>query len=290
MIFEFLSLADFLDHILTNESDLDSSADCFLDAEVAEEDSIDTSVDEEDEAEATKAAASYRKSLPPSFAVASTPSSSSGMDSDFSEDAPLEDTEEGRDSQPKPRKKPKKKSRSLLGVERFSLLFKTPRSPSLPRRVQSMGFQGDVSKEPRRAAPQLKHSRSLCSQVRPAHAATALRDRLAPQKHMCMRRRPILSCDEGEAADVPTLVRVVVLGGDREAGRLARAYSHLQQKESRCPRLTKACKLQFYFVPTKRRAAGGVTGCEGQTGGKAAASSGVRTHQLCSHPSLVLHT
>lgn len=95
---------------------------------------------------------------------------------------------------------------------------------------------------------------------------------------MCVRRRPILSCDEGDVAEVPTLVKVVVFGGDKEAGRLARAYSDLQQKESKCPRLTRMCKLQFYFVPTKRRTTGspGQTPTEGQIGGsnKAAASVG----------------
>lgn len=76
---------------------------------------------------------------------------------------------------------------------------------------------------------------------------------------------------------------MVVFGGDREAGRLARAYCDLQQKESKYPRLTKTCKLQFYFVPTKRRTTGepgggGPSLTEGQIGNSyKAAMSGVRT-------------
>uniref|UniRef100_A0AAQ5XZ40 Phosphoinositide 3-kinase regulatory subunit 5 n=1 Tax=Amphiprion ocellaris TaxID=80972 RepID=A0AAQ5XZ40_AMPOC len=276
---------DILKDILASDSDLDSPPDCFLNTDMDEDDINDTSVDEEDELDGDKvdhdfqnhristASSSSRDSMFSSYSLSSSwsvPSGSSGIESDFSEDAAHEDTEEGQDSQPKPRKKPKKKSRSLLGIERFSLLFKNPRSPNICRRAQSMGYHGDTSKDFHRAGSQLKHPRSLSRQPRPLHASTALLDPLSPQKHVCMRRRPILSCDEGSVAETPTLVKVVVFGGDREAGRLARAYSDLQQKESKCPRLTKMCKLQFYFVPTKRRTAspgGGPTPTEGQNGG-----------------------
>lgn len=246
----------------------------------------DTSVDEEDEVEGNKvdhdfqnhristASSSSRDSmfsshsLSSSWSVVSTPSGSSGVESDFSEETGHEDTTEAKDSQPKPRKKPKKKSRSLLGVERFSLLFKAPRSPNICRRAQSMGFHGDFPKDIQRTRSQLKYSKSLSRQVQPPAASTF--DPLSPQKHVCIRRRPILSCDDGDVAEVATLVRVVVFGGDKEAGRLARAYRDLHQKESKRPRLTKTCKLQFYFVPIKRRSAGspggGHTTTEGQTG------------------------
>ncbi|KAG8006442.1 Phosphoinositide 3-kinase regulatory subunit 5 [Nibea albiflora] len=275
---------DFLNHIL--DSDLDSLEECFLKGEIEEEDINDTSVDEEDEVDGSKAdhristaSSSSRDSMFSSYSLCSswsvsTPSGSSGIESDFSEDTTHEDTEEGQDSQPKPRKKPKKKSRSILGVERFSLLFKNPRSPSVCRRAQSMGHRADFTNDYQRNVSQLKHS--PCRQIHPLRAPAAALDPLSPQKHMCVRRRPILSCDEGDVAEVPTLVKVVVFGGDKEAGRLARAYSDLQQKESKCPRLTKTCKLQFYFVPTKRRTTGspGQTPTEGQIGGsnKAAAS------------------
>lgn len=254
----------------------DSTADCFLKTETDEDDFNDTSVDEEDEAGEDKAdhristaSSSSRDSnysLSSSWSTFSTLSASSGVESDFSEDTAHEDAEEGHETQPKPRKKPKKKSRSLLGVERFSLLFKTPLSPNICRRAQSMGYRGDLTKDLTKNWSQLKNLKSHCGQDAPA--AVAL-DRLSPQKHMCIRRRPILSCDES-AAELPTLVKVVVFGGDREAGRLTRAYCDLQQKERKCPQLTKTCKLQFYFVPTKRKTTGspggGHTLTEGQTG------------------------
>lgn len=244
-----------------------------------EDDNNDTSVDEEDEGMEQKAenristaSSSSRDSnysLSSSWSFDSTPSCSSGVESDF--------REEGLDSQPKPRKKPKKKSRSLLGVERFSMLFKTPLSPRICRRVQSMGYCGDLSKDSNKTGAQHNN-------LKP-HAGLAGLHPLSPQKHMCIRRRPILSCDEDSVSELPTLVKVVVFGGDREAGRLARAYRDLQQKESKYPRLTKTCKLQFYLVPTKRRTTrdlgggGGVSVAEGQTGSLSKVS-GVRTSRL----------
>lgn len=268
--------------VISTEPDPDSPADCFLKADLDEDDNNDTSVDEEDEVMEQKAenristaSSSSRDSsysLSSSWSVDSTPSCSSGVESDF--------REEGLDSQPKPRKKPKKKSRSLLGVERFSLLFKTPLSPRICRRVQSMGYCGDLSKDAHKTGAQLSNSKS---QAGPASLYPPLSP---PKKHMCIRRRPILSCDEDSVSELPTLVKVVVFGGDREAGRLARAYRDLQQKESKYPRLTKACKLQFYFVPTKRRTArdvgggGGATSLtEGQTGSSSKVS-GVGTSQI----------
>ncbi|XP_044038341.1 phosphoinositide 3-kinase regulatory subunit 5-like isoform X2 [Siniperca chuatsi] len=291
---------DILNRILASDSDLDSPADCFLKTEMDEDDNNDTSVDEEDEAEGNKAdhefpnhristaSSSSRDSmfssysLSSSWSAVSTPSGSSGVESDFSEDTAHEDKEEGQDSQPKLRKKPKKKSRSILGVERFSLLFKKSHSPSVCRRAQSMGYREDIPKDFQRTGSQLKHSRYLSRPVHPLHASPAALDPLSPQKHMCVRRRPILSCDEGDVAQVPTLVKVVVFGGDKEAGRLARAYSDLQQKESKCPRLTKTCKLQFYFVPIKRRTigspGGGHTPTEGQIGSSSKAPAFVESN------------
>ncbi|XP_023287372.1 phosphoinositide 3-kinase regulatory subunit 5-like isoform X1 [Seriola lalandi dorsalis] len=285
---------DILNDVLTSESDLDSTEDCFLKSEIEEDYNNDTSVDEEDELEGNKgdhdfqnhristASSSSRDSGYSLSSSWSVPSASSGVESDFSglEDTVHEDTEEGQDSQPKPRKKPKKKSRSMLGVDRLSMLFKNPRSPSVCRRVQSMGYRSDFTKDLQRTGSMLKHARSR--QVRPLQASTAALDPLSPQKHMCVRRRPILSCDEGDVAEAPTLVKVVVFGGDKEAGRLARAYSDLQRKERKCPRLTKTCKLQFYFVPTKRRTTGspGHTPTEGQTGSSSRAAASVESNEL----------
>ncbi|MGH0154548.1 UNVERIFIED_CONTAM: hypothetical protein FKN15_027467 [Acipenser sinensis] len=39
---------------------------------------------------------------------------------------------------------------------------------------------------------------------------------------------------------------------DQISGKVARAYSNLRLQESRCPRLTRYFRLQFYFVPVKR--------------------------------------
>ncbi|XP_061567022.1 phosphoinositide 3-kinase regulatory subunit 5-like [Cololabis saira] len=273
---------DILKEILGIDSDLEETPDCFLRPGIDEDDHIDPGIDDEDELDSNKvdnelqshrissASSSSRDSTFSSTSLSSSwsvPSGSSGVESDFSEDMLHRDTEEGHDSQPKPRKKPKKKSKSLLGIERF-LVFKTPRSPSNCRRVQSMGFQGDVSKDFQKKGSQLKQSRSLLRQDQP----------LSPQKHVCIRRRPILSCNEDDVAETPTLVKVVVFGGDREAGRLARAYSDLQQKESKCPQLTRMCKLQFYFVPVKKRTESPGrrnTPTEGQTGSLTKATASV---------------
>nr|XP_046271005.1 phosphoinositide 3-kinase regulatory subunit 5-like isoform X2 [Scatophagus argus] len=271
---------DFLNHILTGQSDLDSFADCFLKIEIDEDDNNDISVDEEEHefqnhriSTASSSPTEFSYSLSSSWSAFSTPSGSSGVESDFSEETTQEDTEEGQDSQPRLRRKPKKKSRSLLGIERLSLLFKNPRSPNICRRAQSMAFRADFSKDFQKTGAQFKPSRSTCKQVHPLHGSTAALDPLSPKKHMCVRRRPILSCNEGDVAEVPTtLVKVVVFGGDREAGRLARAYSDLQQKESKCPRLTKICKLQFYFVPTKRKTIGSLQ-TEGQIGSSTKAAA-----------------
>ncbi|XP_056262112.1 phosphoinositide 3-kinase regulatory subunit 5-like isoform X2 [Pseudoliparis swirei] len=258
---------DFLNDILSIEPDLDSPDDCFPKSPMDDDDTIDTSVDEEDEADrgfqshristASSSSRDSGHSLSSSWSAVSTASGSSGVESDLGEDV---------GDELKLRKKPKKKSRSILGVERFSMLFKAPLSPGSCRRAQSMGHRGDVQ---RAAPPQLKLSRSLSRQLHPLHTPAVTQDPLSPRKHMCVRRRPILSCDEGDAAEAPTLVRVVVFGGDKEAGRLARAYSDLQRKESKRPRLTKTCTLQFYFVPTRRRttaSTGGQTPTEGRTG------------------------
>ncbi|XP_029914538.1 phosphoinositide 3-kinase regulatory subunit 5-like [Myripristis murdjan] len=270
--------------ILSDILDEDSPPDCFDKTELLE-DNNEVSASEETDAEDKKVDSEFENhristassssrdsmfssySLSSSWSVPSTQSWSSGVDSDYSED-----TEEGQDSQPNPRRKPKKKSKSLLRVDRLSSLFKSNRSPSVCRRVQSMGYHGDVIKDFPASRPQFQRSNSL---PRPLLGSTvsppvARLDLLSPKKHMCVRRRPILSCDEGDVPKVTTLVRVVVFGGDKEAGRLARAYSDLQQKESKCPRLTRTCKLQFYFVPTKKRIVGspggGQIATEEQTG------------------------
>lgn len=244
--------------ILGIDSDLDSPPECFLQVDMDEDDDDnETSVDDELELDLNKADQefqSHRISVASSSSRDSTvsnnslssslsvPCASSGVESDIGEDAAHEDTKAGQERKSKPRKKPKKKSKSLLGLERFSLLFKTP------RRSESMGYKGDISRDFIRTGGKLKHPRHLMKQVCPSAV-----DSLSLEKQVCFRRRPILSVDEGNKAETLTVVKVVAFGGDREVGRLARAYSDLQQKESKCPQLTRTCTLQFYFVPTKRR-------------------------------------
>ncbi|KAM4717602.1 phosphoinositide 3-kinase regulatory subunit 5-like isoform 2-T2 [Anableps anableps] len=271
---------DVLKDLLLVDSDLDSPPECF--PKIDEDDTFDTSVDEEEEQDSSKpddqfqshristASSSSRDSTFSGYSLSSSwsvPSASSGVESDFSEDTAHEDAEEGQGNHLKVRKKPKKKSKSLLGLERFSLLFKTPHSPSTSRRVRSMGYNGDITKDYLMTGAQLKHSGTPMRHVRHLNVSTTPVDPSSPQRHICVRRRPILSCDEGNEAEVPTIVKVVAFGGDREAGRLARAYSDLQQKERKCPQLTRTCKLHFYFVPTKRKTVspgGGHTPTEGQ--------------------------
>lgn len=186
--------------------------------------------------------------VPPQLSSFSMLSGSS--DVDITEETTEEDMKGERNIQLKPKQKPQKKSRSLLGVESLSFLFKAPVSSNLCRRAKSMGYCGDLQK-------------SKYRQVEP----------VAPQKQMCIYRRPILSSDEGSLEDTSTLVKVVIFGGNREVGRLARAYCNLQKKKkNQCPRLTQKCKLQFYFVPTKRpigSPAEGHTLTGGQTGSSA---------------------
>lgn len=196
-------------------------------------------------------------SLSSSLSVPSTLSESSGVDSDFSEDL------ETDDGQPENRRRPESK---VHLSQRFSMLFKSQRSSSLCRRAQSMGSRGDVTRDGPSGAL-FKRSKSLPRQVRlprlprSSGVPAPTSDGPFPQSHhVCVRKRPILSCEEGDGVEMSTLVRVVVFGGDREAGRLARAYTDLQQRESRCPRLTRAYRLQFYFVPVKRGNLGGPGG------------------------------
>lgn len=186
--------------------------------------------------------------VPPTLSAFSKLSGSS--DVDITVETTQEDMKGECNIHLKPKKKPQKKSRSLLGVESLSFLFKATVSSNLCRRAKSMGCRGDLQK-------------SKYRQVEP----------VAPQKQMCIYRRPILSCDEGSLEDTCTLVKVVLFGGNREVGRLARAYCNLQKKKkNQCPRLTQKCKLQFYFVPTKRSIgspAEGHTLTGGQTGSSA---------------------
>ncbi|XP_061159678.1 phosphoinositide 3-kinase regulatory subunit 5-like isoform X3 [Syngnathus typhle] len=220
---------DFLNNILMRECCQDSPLVCL------DDDCNDVDMKEEDILKAHHSSENQpSSSLSDSFASnCSVSTKSAFVESDFSDVIRHEDTTEGQKSPSKCMEKPKKKSKSLLGMEHFSLFFKKPRN------------LGTHLKQSRSNQDQLLHAFSVSCPL----SGEAL---LSPQKHLCLRRRPILSSNETDTAQAVTLVRVLVFGRDREAGRLARAYSDLQQKEAKCPRLTTMCKLQFYFVPSKR--------------------------------------
>ncbi|XP_049601955.1 phosphoinositide 3-kinase regulatory subunit 5 isoform X2 [Syngnathus scovelli] len=222
---------DFLNNILMRECRQDSPLVCLND----EDDCNDVDMKEEDILKAHHSLENQPSpSLSGSFAsICSVSTKSAFVERDFSDVTRHEDATEGQKSPSKYMKKPKKKSKSLLGMENFSLFFKNPRS--LGSHLKQSGSNQD----------QLLHTFSVSY---PLSGEAPL----SPQKHLCIRRRPILSSTETDTAQAGTLVRVLVFGRDREAGRLARAYSDLQQKEAKCPRITTMCKLQFYYVPSKR--------------------------------------
>ncbi|XP_056136328.1 phosphoinositide 3-kinase regulatory subunit 5 [Lampris incognitus] len=99
-----------------------------------------------------------------------------------------------------------------------------------------------------------KRSNSLPQQVHLRSPESQPQLNTQTLRHVCYRRRPILSSDEDCKN---TTLRVVVFGADHVAGKVARAYSSLQMKESACPHLSKTFKLQFYFVPVKRDSTAG---------------------------------
>uniref|UniRef100_A0A3Q2Z5I0 Phosphoinositide 3-kinase regulatory subunit 5 n=1 Tax=Hippocampus comes TaxID=109280 RepID=A0A3Q2Z5I0_HIPCM len=156
-----------------------------------------------------------------------------GADSDFCEDS------DDSISSPKPAK-----SSSRLSQHLYRLLRKPKRTIN---RAKSLGDteSKDLSVVREIRSNSLPHHVQLRSpepssfQVPPNQTV----------RQVCFRRRPILSCDEDEKS---TTLRVVVFGADHVAGKVARAYSNLREKESACPRLSQAFKIQFYFMPVKR--------------------------------------
>ncbi|XP_053354522.1 phosphoinositide 3-kinase regulatory subunit 5 isoform X3 [Clarias gariepinus] len=185
------------------------------------------------------------------FSPVSTLSSSSqasGTDSDF-----YEDIEEDPHV---PLTAGKNKNATALS-KRLSRLFK-PRGHSLCR-AKSLGNTDSKDKKDFLPAARSKRSNSMPQQVLmlgvdPAQCESA------PARPVCYRKRPILSSDEDEDAGM-VLVRVMVFGADHVAGKLARAYNSLRKREKLSPRLTKHCRMKFFFIPVKRdQTAGGGAG------------------------------
>uniref|UniRef100_A0A8C2X9R3 Phosphoinositide 3-kinase regulatory subunit 5 n=1 Tax=Cyclopterus lumpus TaxID=8103 RepID=A0A8C2X9R3_CYCLU len=148
--------------------------------------------------------------------------------------------------------------------------------PKRPRSVTRAKSLGDTELKDRLVVRE-NRSNSLPQQVRLGCPEPFLQPQSQTLRHVCFRRRPILSSDEDSKN---TTLRVVVFGADRVAGKVARAYNSLRRKESACPRLSRAFKLQFYFVPVKRDSA--MSPCPAvQTGSpKGAAPSNVSQHWL----------
>uniref|UniRef100_A0A8C7F294 Phosphoinositide 3-kinase regulatory subunit 5 n=1 Tax=Oncorhynchus kisutch TaxID=8019 RepID=A0A8C7F294_ONCKI len=169
----------------------------------------------------------------------------SGIDSDFYEDP------EDATSSPSPLERSPSSGKSTKALARrsqhFSRFFKT-KTQSLTR-AKSLGSPDATDFVPVRS----KRSNSLPQQVHLRSPDSLFQTPCTPQalKHVCFRRRPILSSDEEGNSNATTL-RVVVFGADHVAGKVARAYSNLRQRENVCPSLSRAFRLQFFFVPVKR--------------------------------------
>lgn len=169
----------------------------------------------------------------------------SGIDSDFYEDP------EDATSSPSPLERSPSSGKSTKALARrsqhFSRFFKT-KTQSLTR-AKSLGSPDAKDFVPVRS----KRSNSLPQQVHLRSPDSLFQSPCTPQalKHVCFRRRPILSSDEEGNSNATTL-RVVVFGADHVAGKVARAYSNLRQRENVCPSLSRAFRLQFFFVPVKR--------------------------------------
>uniref|UniRef100_A0A8C7SQ96 Phosphoinositide 3-kinase regulatory subunit 5 n=1 Tax=Oncorhynchus mykiss TaxID=8022 RepID=A0A8C7SQ96_ONCMY len=156
--------------------------------------------------------------------------------------------------------------------QHFSRFFKT-KTQSLTR-AKSLGSPDAKDL----VAVRSKRSNSLPQQVHLVSPDSLFQTPCTPQalKHVCFRRRPILSSDE-EGNGNSTTLRVVVFGADHVAGKVARAYSNLRQRENACPSLSRAFRLQFFFVPVKRD---GVVRCPSPGGQSASPRRGSTLNNL----------
>ncbi|KAM4604167.1 phosphoinositide 3-kinase regulatory subunit 5 [Polymixia lowei] len=172
----------------------------------------------------------------------------SGTDSDFFEDPddPYAVSPSSSSSSPISEKSsPRSISKASARLsQHFHRLFK-PKSSRLLYRAKSLG--NPESKD--LFMVRSKRSNSLPQQVHLLSPDPSSQPQTQALRHMCFRRRPILSSDEDVKS---TTLRVIVFGADHVAGKVARAYSRLRRRESERPRLSRAFNLQFYFVPVKR--------------------------------------
>uniref|UniRef100_A0AAQ5X6N1 Phosphoinositide 3-kinase regulatory subunit 5 n=1 Tax=Amphiprion ocellaris TaxID=80972 RepID=A0AAQ5X6N1_AMPOC len=152
-------------------------------------------------------------------------------------------------SSPVAEKRSPKSSKVRLS-QHFYRFFIKPKNPRLLYRAKSLG--NTESKD--LLVVRDKRSYSLPQEVKLRSPEPLLQPQSQTLRHVCFRRRPILSSDE-DSKNIT--LRVVVFGADHVAGKVARAYSSLRRKETACPRLSKAFNLQFYFVPVKRDSTAG---------------------------------
>uniref|UniRef100_A0A7N6F9U2 Phosphoinositide 3-kinase regulatory subunit 5 n=1 Tax=Anabas testudineus TaxID=64144 RepID=A0A7N6F9U2_ANATE len=165
----------------------------------------------------------------------------SGVDSDY-----FEDSDDYISSSPIAEKcSPKSTKASARLSQHLYRIFMKPKSPRSLSRAKSLG--NTESKDI--LIVREKRSNSLPQQVKLRSPEPLPQPQSHTLRHVCFRRRPILSSDEDSKN---TTLRVVVFGADHVAGKVARAYNSLRRNESASPRLSRAFKLQFYFVPVKR--------------------------------------
>lgn len=171
----------------------------------------------------------------------------SGADSDY-----FEDSDDYSSSSPVADNfSPKSSKASVRLSQHFYRFFMKPKNSRSLSRAKSLG--NTESKDILMVRE--KRSNSLPQQVKLRSPEPLPQPQSQTLRHVCFRRRPILSSDEDSKN---TTLRVVVFGADHVAGKVARAYNSLRRKESACPRLSRAFRLQFYFVPVKRDLAGGL--------------------------------
>ncbi|XP_068178594.1 phosphoinositide 3-kinase regulatory subunit 5 isoform X2 [Antennarius striatus] len=169
----------------------------------------------------------------------------SRTDSDFFEDS--DDCIYSSPTVEKYSPKPFNKTSARLSQHLYRLFLK-PKTQRALSRAKSLG----ISDSKDLLMVREKRSNSLPQQVKLCSPDPPLPPQTQTLRHICFRRRPILSSDEDSKN---TTLRVVVFGADHVAGKVARAYSSLRRKESTSPHLSRTFKLQFYFVPVKRDSA-----------------------------------
>ncbi|XP_062293879.1 phosphoinositide 3-kinase regulatory subunit 5 [Scomber scombrus] len=201
----------------------------------------------------------------------------SGVDSDY-----FDDSDDYISSSPVAEKHSPKSAKAAARLsQHLYRFFIKPKNPRSLYRAKSLG--NTESKE--LSVVREQRSNSLPQQVLLRSPEPPLNPQSQTLRHVCFRRRPILSSDEDSKN---TTLRVVVFGADHVAGKVARAYSSLRRKESACPRLSRAFNIQFYFVPVKRDPATGPGGLRSpspvvQTGtlkGAALSSDGDSTNDI----------